>query len=68
MNLLEAIEVINPSVIAQARRFQVAVMLIQEGRNRREISGIIQRRFGVDQSTAWRDVDKGLDVAGAVDK
>jgi hypothetical protein len=66
VELLEVIYAIDPSACERARRVKTAMELLGAGMRRREISGEIQRRFGVSQPTAWLVVDMAVDMAGPV--
>jgi hypothetical protein len=66
MTLIDIIHVVDPTVIERARRMEVAMSLLREGRNRREVSGLIQVRFRVSQQTAWRLVDAASDITEEV--
>jgi hypothetical protein len=65
-DLLEVVFAIDPQACERARRVKTAMDLLRAGLHRREISGEIQRRFGVSQPTAWLVVDMAVDMAGPV--
>ena len=61
--LLEAVFVLNPRTAERARRLACALALLRAGMQRREACTIIQQRFGVCQSNAWRVVSMAADMA-----
>lgn len=61
---IELVHLLAPRVLERARRLEVAVQLLAAGQHRREVSGIIQRRFGISQQVAWKIVDMAADMAG----
>jgi hypothetical protein len=63
-DLLEVVYAIDPQACERARRVKMAMDMLRAGLHRREISGEIQRRFGVSQPTAWVVVDMAVDMAG----
>jgi hypothetical protein len=65
-DLLEVVFAIDPQACERARRVKAAMDLLRAGLPRREVSGVIQRRFGVSQPTAWLVVDMAFDMAGPV--
>ena len=64
---LEAIHALAPKVIERARRLEMAMRLLREGKSRREASAIIFRSYSVSRVTAWRDVGMAHDMAGPVE-
>jgi hypothetical protein len=62
--LIEAVALLSPRTLERARRLTCAVELLRAGKSRREACVIIQGRFFVCQSSAWRLVDIAADVAG----
>ena len=66
-DLLEVVFAIDPQACERARRVKMAMDMLRSGSHRREVSGAIQRRFGVSQPTAWGVVDMALDMAGPVE-
>jgi hypothetical protein len=65
-DLLEVVFAIDPQACERARRAADPSPASRAGLHRREISGEIQRRFGVSQPTAWLVVDMAVDMAGPV--
>lgn len=63
-DLAEVACAVDPQAFERARRVLLAMTLLRSGMTRREISGIIQRRFGVSQPAAWITVDMAVDMAG----
>ena len=66
MNLLELVYVVDARAIERARRLEAAIALLNAGRSRREVSGELQRRFLLTQTSAWRIADMAHDLAGKV--
>lgn len=66
--ILEAVSVLSPRTLDRARRLACAVNLLRAGKTRRESCAIIQDRYMVCQSNAWRLVDMAADLAGPVPK
>jgi hypothetical protein len=66
MTLIDIIHAVDPLAVERARRLEVAMQLLRSGRNRREVSGLIQVRFRVSQQTAWRLVDAAADMTEEV--
>jgi len=66
VELLELIYAIDPRACERARRVKIAMDMLRAGLHRREVSGELQRRFGVSQPTAWLVVDMAVDMAGPV--
>lgn len=62
--VLECVFLLNPRTAERARRLACAVLLLKEGRTRREVSVILRQRFGVGRVVAWRVVDMAADMAG----
>ena len=65
---LEIIHVLDSRIFERARRLALAIELIQAGMRRKEVSGIVRRRYNVSQQHAWRIVDMALDLVGHVTK
>jgi hypothetical protein len=65
-DLVEITYAIHPRAFERGRRVKFAMDLLRSGMRRREVSGAVQRRFGVDQPAAWRIVDMAIDMAGPV--
>ena len=66
-DVVEVIYAISPSVFERARRIKCAMDLLRAGLPRREVSGAIQRRYGVSQQVAWAVVDVAVDMAGPLE-
>jgi hypothetical protein len=66
--LIEAVCLLSPRTLERARRLNCAVDLLRAGKSRREVCVIIQGRYRVCQSNAWRLVDMAADVAGPLPK
>ena len=64
MSLLEAVQVVAPDVMERARRLQYAATMLNQGRSRREVSGLVFARYGCSRSKAWRLVNMAADLAG----
>ena len=62
--LIEAVFLLSPRTLERARRLTCAVELLRAGKSRREVCVIIQGRYRVCQSNAWRLVDMAADIAG----
>jgi hypothetical protein len=63
MTLIEIIHTVDPTVIERARRLEVAIQLLRQGKPRREVTALLKARFRVAQPTAWRIVDAASDMA-----
>ena len=66
MSELETVHTVAPQALERARRLDYALRLIRQGMSRREVSGMVRRRFECSQPTAWRLVDMANDMAGRV--
>jgi hypothetical protein len=66
--LIEAVFLLSPRTLERARRLTCAVDLLRAGKSRREVCVIIQGRYQVCQSNAWRVVDMADDIAGPLRK
>lgn len=62
-DVLAAVFVLNPRTGARAKRLALAVSLLREGLERREVNRQIRLRFNVGRAVAWRVVDMAADMA-----
>lgn len=62
-DVLAAVFVLNPRTGARAKRLAMAVSLLREGLERREVNRQIRLRFNVGRAVAWRVVDMAADMA-----
>ena len=68
MTLDHLIHELDPTIMERARRLQTAIQLLQEGRSRRECSGIIRKRFACTRWVAWHVVCVAWDMAGEIEE
>lgn len=66
MSLIDIVHAVDPTVLERARRLEVAMQLLKQGKTKREASGLLQQRFRITQPTAWRLVDAANDMVGKV--
>ena len=65
MTLIELVYIVDARAIERARRLEAAINLLRSGCTRREVSGTLQRRFQMTQTSAWRIADMANDLAGS---
>jgi hypothetical protein len=66
MTLIELVYIVDARAIERAKRLEAAISMLHDGRTRREVSGQLQRRFQITQTSAWRIADMANDLAGKI--
>lgn len=63
MMLLEIVHVLDPGILQRARRVEVAVRMLEDGKTPASVRAAMRSRFGMLQPAAWRLVDIAADLA-----